>query len=372
MRSLADLMAASDGRAFLRERGVALSVDEFVDRLRSPARDGLREAAAPEKPVYTAHQVQCDYAASVTSKLRALGEVGGRQGVAAIALWLDMDRSGSNKLSTSIVWPEGGSVRLAPQRFKEREPRFIPVDRARLEDVAAQLEAWARSVGAAPERHRALVVALLEDDVRTLAEASLRLTTTLLREHLGLDVGSTLVSDLAAGGLLTPGIDAVLADLDGFVSVFNASVDALVAADVDPQVRHLPEGYLPLRYSCATCGARCALVHRRHGAEHLAEATCRSCGTEHRFHLGTATPSAAEVMATARWSTDVTLPAYLNDLVSGVVVGRSSALYGLILNEVVAKILGSAPVPMLVPPDLGEVLGEDPTGSLVHEYLTAG
>jgi hypothetical protein len=322
--------------------------------------------------VYSAHQLQCDYAASVTAKLRALGRVGGREGVAAVAMWLDMDRSGSNKLSTSIVWPEGGSVRLAPQRFKEREPRFIPVERSRLEEVAVQLEAWARSASAPPERQRMLVDTLIGEDLSTLADANLRLTTFLLREHLGLDVASALVSDLAAHGVLEPGIAAAMSDLDGFVSVFNAAVDGLVAADVDPQVRHLPEEYLPLRYSCSNCGARCTLVHRRHGTDHLAQATCRSCGAEHRFHLGSGTPSADEVVATGRWSTDVTLPAYLNDLVGGVVVGRSSALYGLILNEVVTKVLGSTPVPMLVPPDLGEVLEAGAAGSLMHDYLTAG
>jgi hypothetical protein len=372
MRSLADLIAVPAGRAFLEDRGVALTVEGFVERVRPPARDGLGDVVdlPPGTPVYTAHQLQCDYAASVTSKLRALGEVGRHDGVATVALWLDMDRTGSNKLSTSILWPEGGSVRLAPQRFKEREPRFVPVERGRLEEVAVQLEAWARTAGAPPERHHRLAEALLGDDVSTLAEANLRLTTALLREHLGIESPSALISDLASRGLLTPGIEAAMADLDGFVSVFNASVDAIVAADVDPQVRHLPEDYLPLRYSCSACGARCTLVHRRRGGDHLGETTCRSCGTEHSFHLGTGRPSAQAVLATGRWSTDVTLPAYVNDLVGGVVVGRSSALYGLILNEVGAKVLGSTPVPMLIPPDLGEVLTSDAADSLVHEYLT--
>jgi hypothetical protein len=286
-----------------------------------------------------------------------------------------MDRTGSNKLSTSILWPRGGkSVRMAPQRFKEREPRFVPVERARLEEVAAQLEAWARSVGdgGAIERHRRLVEALLGEEVATLADANLRLTSVVLREHLGLEVPSILISDIAGRGLLTPAVDAALADLEGFVAVFNAAVDALVAADVDPQVRHLGERYLPLRYSCSNCGARCTLVHRRTGSDHFAEATCRSCGTGHRFHLGAGTPSASEVIASGRWSTDVSLPAYLNDLVSGVVVGRSSALYGLVLNEVVAKVLGGTPVPMLIPGELSSVLEDESPGSLLYEYLTAG
>jgi hypothetical protein len=377
VRSLADLVRSPEGRGFLEERGALLSEAVFVGRLRPPARDGLQGVVdlRPGVPVYSAHQLQCDYAPSVTAKLRTLGGVGREDGVAPVALWLDMDRTGSNKLSTSIVWPRGGkSVRLAPQRFKEREPRFVPVERSRLEEVVAQVEAWARSVGddGAIERHRRVAEALLAGDVATLAEANLRLTSVVLSEHLRLDVPSVLVSEIAERGLLTPAVNAAVADLEGFAAVFNAAIDALVAADVDPQVRHLSESYLPLRYSCSSCGARCMLVHRRTGPDHFAEATCRSCGTEHRFHLGAGTPSANDVIASGRWSTDVSLPAYLNDLVGGVVVGRSSALYGLVLNEVVAKVLGGTPVPMLIPPDLSSVLEAESPGSVLYEYFTAG
>jgi hypothetical protein len=376
MRSLADLLRSPEGRDFLEGRGVLLSEGAFVGGLRPPARDGLRDVVdpGPGHLVYAAHQLQCDYPLSVAAKLRTLGRVGGHDSVAPVALWLDMDRTGSNKMNTSIVWPRGGAaVRLVPQRFKEREPRFVPVERGRLEEVVTRLEEWARSFGddGANERCRRLAEALLADDVVTLADANLRLTSVMLEGHLGMEVPSALISDIAGRGLLTEAVDAAMADLDGFVAVFNAGVDALVAADVEPQVRHLGDGYLPLRYSCANCEARCTLVHRREGPDHFAEATCRSCGTEHRFHLGAGTPSAGEVIASGRWSTDVTLPAYLNDLVSGVVVGRSSGLYSLVLNEVVTKVLGGVPIPMLVPTGLADVLAADSAGSLVHEYLAA-
>jgi hypothetical protein len=294
--------------------------------------------------------------------------------VVAVAVWLDMDRIGSNKLSSSIVWPRGGkTVRLVPQRSKEMEPRFAPVERNRLEEVTAELGALARSaVGdSASGRHRRLAEAMLSEETSTLAEVNLRITSLLVREQVGLDAFSVLVSDLADRGLLAPAIDAALADLAGFVGVFNAAVDALLAADVDPQVRHLDESYLPLRYSCPNDGSRSTLRHERQGPDHFAGAVCRSCGTRYRFHLGTSTLSAAEVMATGRWSPDVTLPALLNDLVGGVIVGRSSGLYGLVLNEVVAKVLGGTPIPMLVPPDLASVLAEEAPGSLLYDYLTA-
>lgn len=376
MRSLEDLVRSPEGRAFLEERGVLLSLEPFLAGLSPPVTDGLPEVGDLDRPfVYSAHQIQSDYAPSVTAKLRALREVAGQSRVAAVAVWLDMDRIGSNKLSSSIVWPHGGkSVRLAPQRSKEMEPRFAPVDRQRLEEAVAELGTWARSaVGdAAAERHARLSEAILSGEPATLAEVNLRITSLLVREQVELRASSVLVSDLAGRGLLAPAIDAVLADLAGFVAVFNAAVDELLAADVDPQVRHLDEGYLPLRYACPSDGSRCTLRHGRRGLEHVAEARCRSCGTAYSFHLGTSTLSGDEVMATGRWSPDVTLPALLNDLFSGVIVGRSSGLYGLVLNEVVAKVLGGTPIPMLVPEDLAPVLSEEAPGSLVYDYLTSG
>ena len=375
MRSLTELMKSPDGHEFLEERGVFLSAEPFMRELRPPAADGLARFLELEEPfvVYMGQQLQCDYPPSVTVKVRTLGDLDEDESVAAVALWLDMDRSGSNKLSSQLVWPfDGSSVRLAPIRFKDREPRFIPVERGRLQEVAAQLGVWAASVShpAALERHRRLSGALLEDEVETLADANLRLTRVMVRDHLRLEIPSILISDIAGHGLMTPGVQAVFADLEGLVAVFNAAVDALIAADIDPRVRHLHDDYVPLRYSCSNDGTRCTLVHRRHGVDHTAETTCRSCGTEYRFNLGAGTPSPAEIIATDRWSVDVSLPIYTNDLVSGAVVGRSSGLYGLVLNDVVAKILGGTPVPLLVPPDLATVLETNTAGGLLADYLT--
>src|ERR687891_95790 len=95
-----------------------------------------------------------------------------------------------------------------------------------------------------------------------------------------------------------------------------------------------------------------------------------ACGAFYRFHLGSRSLSVGEVAATGRWSTDVTLPIYLNDLASGIVAGRSSAMYGMVLNEVLEKVLGRRPVPMLLPPDLPGVLAaRDETKSLLQRYV---
>ena len=46
------------------------------------------------------------------------------------------------------------------------------------------------------------------------------------------------------------------------------------------------------------------------------------------------------------------LPTLLNDLASGVVAGKSSAIYGMVLNRVLREALDKEPIPMLVPEGL--------------------
>jgi hypothetical protein len=149
----------------------------------------------------------------------------------------------------------------------------------------------------------------------------------------------------------------------------TALAASLAAADVDPQVHVLPDDYVPLHYACDECGARRRLRHERSAGDHFAAFEC-SCGAGRRFHLGRGELSLDELEETGRWSTDVTLPLYLNDLAGGAVAGRSSALYGLVLNEVLERALGREPIPMLVPGDLGEVLREPPAvDSVLYDYL---
>ena len=66
------------------------------------------------------------------------------------------------------------------------------------------------------------------------------------------------------------------------------------------------------------------------------------------------------------------LPTLLNDLASGVVAGKSSAIYGIVLNRVLREALDKEPVPMLVPEGLTSP-GPDDTrlvaDSLMVSYL---
>ena len=69
----------------------------------------------------------------------------------------------------------------------------------------------------------------------------------------------------------------------------------------------------------------------------------------------------------------MSLPIHHNQIASGWVVGRSTALYGMVLNEVMERTLGLDPIPGFIPAELGgEVDGSASRAygdSLLLEYL---
>lgn len=373
MRTLGELMASRDGRNLLEMHGVLSSQERFLRSVRPPPDPRLakRVGVAPGRAlVYAAHQLMTDYGASVMAKLRATRQVDEQAGIGSVLVWLDMDRTGAdrNSAGTMIRGPGGAlQIRLASRRHDDKELRFVPLERARLEETVRRIGGWARQHGAVGERLSRFVDVVR--DTRTLAEANLMLTSFLLHEHLGIGIPSVLVSDIADSGLLTETIDEVVQAADDVVTVFNAAVDSLVAGDVNPQVHHLRPDYLPLHYSCPRDDRRCTLSRRRVGPDTFAVTRC-ACGASYRFHLGSRSLSIREVAATGRWSADVTLPLYLNDLSSGVVGGRSSALYGIVLNQVLEKVLARRPIPMFLPPDLSTILAEGAQSeTLLQRYV---
>lgn len=379
MRSVAELLHDDAGRQLLADRGVFCDAEEFVRRLRTPVDGALARALALGRsyPVYVHQQTQVDYPASVASKFRAIMAVQKLGGISPVALWIDTDRAKTD--SSTIVIRSGDDEfrkRLVPHRLRDIETRFITVDPNHLRAVLDALGGWLGQ--RLPDLARATMqtrLRKLQDSVQapapqSLAEANLALSSLMLRELLGFAPPSMLVSRAAGSGLLESVVDAVLNEIDGIIAVFNAEVAALISADIDPCVHALPDEYLPLHFSCPRDGLRRRLAHQREGADHLAVAACR-CGVTYRFHLGAHRLSVAELAATSRWSVDVCLPLLVNGYVSGMVGGRSSALYGLVLNRVATTVLGMSPAPMLVPADLPEAMPHpDQSNSTLFGYLT--
>lgn len=375
MRSLGELLASEEGMSLLETRGILTSEESFVGSLLPPSDGrlaGLVGVAPSQALVYAAHQLMADYPESVSAKLRAAQHIAGRPDVRAVLLWLDMDRAGADRMAGGTVVRGPGGIlrmRLAARRHDDKEVRFVPVDPDHLDETIRKIEAWARHHGTAGGRLVQIADRLREVSPRTLAEANTAVTSYLLRDHLEMTQPFVLVSDLADRGFLTGTVNDIVNAIDDVVIVFNAATDSLLAADVDPQVHRLRPDYLPLYYSCDREDRRCSLSRVRSGVDTFAVARC-ACGAFYRFHLGSRSLSVGELAATGRWSTDVTLPIYLNDLASGIVAGRSSAMYGMVLNEVLEKVLGRRPVPMLLPPDLPGVLAAGAEKeSLLQRYV---
>lgn len=379
MRSVADLLREDAGRQLLADRGVYCDAEEFVRRLRIPADDALARALdlGASYPVYVHQQTQVDYPGSVASKFRAAVALRDHRDISPIALWIDTDRA-KTASSTIVIWSgrEEFRRRLVPHRLRDVETRFIAVDLDHVRTALTALGRWLDQRLPSPSRTtmRIRLAKLLDSlevpTVQTLAEANLAISSLMLREVFGFAPPSMLVSNAAGSGMLESTVNGVLNEVHDIIAVFNAEVAALISADIDPCVHALPADYLPLHFSCPRDGLRRRLAHRREGADHLAVAACR-CGSTYRFHLGARRLSVAELAATGRWSVDVSLPLFVDGLVSGMVVGRSSASYGLVLNRVATTVLGTNPVPMLVPADLPEAMpNPDRSNSTLFDYLT--
>lgn len=382
MFELADALNSSEGRDVLSHHGVYSDPEEFVERLRPPIREGFAAARGRPwdntvLPVYSGQQIYADYRQSVVAKICALARLRGHDVVGPTLLWLDTDRSGSDKAMTTIRWPGGArvaSTSLAARSTRSSELRFVNTDPAlvqkswdllgsRLAQSITQRHLREEAVA----RHHAIGIRLA--GAKTLAEVNEVITSVLLREGLGIDLPGVLVSDLASKGLISGPVERMLTHIDSFVAAFNDAIGQVAAAGINPHLRALPPDYLPLFYSCPTTNDRERLVHVRDGAHSFGIAACSHHDT-HRFSLGRDELSLHELEATGRWSPDVTLPIYLDGLVSGVVAGRSSALYGIVLGIVQERVFGSQPCPVLVPEELSRQPPEPSFDSLLFSYLT--
>lgn len=377
LRSLQDLLATAEGRQFLEERALYCDQGAFVASLESPADGGLARALgldAGQRPVAFGHQICCDYQRSVSCKFHTARHFSDIPGIVPVFVGVDTDRSGANRGSTTVAWgepPAGFAYRLVSNKFRQMESRFVPVEVARREELVARLADWlAAAPGIFPSllwrpRLDDMAEVMAAEGVDTLAELNLALTRHLLACQLDYRPPIELVSRV--GGLFSAPLGQAVERIEQFVAVYNEAVAGLLAAGVDPQVRPLDDDYLPLHFACPKDGRRERLRHVEVGGDHFAVTQCY-CGVEYRFHLGRRQLSADEILATDTWSTDVTFLIYLNDHLSGLIPGRSSALYSLVFAEVMRRVLDRRPVPLFLPPELAGGAGDGPD-SLMYDYL---
>jgi hypothetical protein len=383
--TLTDLARSERGTALLREEGVLFDPRSFVESLQPPASKALARpdsgATDDRRPsiVYMGQQLCVDYGASVVAKLAALSELHTDPGLQGVAIWVDTDRAGSEPRMTSISWPRAGGregVSLAPPGSKRREPRFIEIDHSRLARAWDRLRTYLGESEADPsalERYTRLREFVSGERCRTLADLSSRITEFVLSER-GIRLRHVRLSTLLEQPDLIEAVEATLNALPRVIEVFNRAVWDLRAAGIDPLLHPLPDDYLPLRFACEADRTRLPLRRSDGPGGSYAVATCR-CGAAYRLSLGRDELSLEEIVQTGSWSPDVLLPVFLNDLAGGVVGGRSSAVYCMVLNRVLREALGKEPIPMLVPVSLASANGagtRPAAESLVVSYLLAG
>jgi hypothetical protein len=364
MSTLAELTGSERGAALLREEGVLLDRRSFLEALSPPPRIALARLSRPSglddgraRPlVYMGQQLCVDYGPSVLAKLALLSELETAHDLDACALWVDVDRAGSDKRMTTISWPRTNGrvgVSLAPPGSKDREPRFISVDSQellkaldRLRTFLGEAEVSRRGL----ERYAHLRNLLSRRSEHTLADLSAEVTDLLLAER-GISLAPVRLSSLLEERDLTEQVEICLNALPRVIEVFNQAVFDLGERGIDPLLHPLADDYLPLRISCGSDATRLPLRRRDGRGGTYAVASC-SCGATYRFRLGRRDLSFDEIAETHRWSPDVLLPTLVNDLASGVVAGKSSAIYGMVLNRVLREALDKEPIPMLVPEGL--------------------
>jgi hypothetical protein len=364
MSALAELAASEQGAALLREEGVFLDRRSFLGAISLPARGALARLTqrpgrdrGPARPlVYMGQQLCVDYGASVFAKLALLSELDAAHEVRGCGLWVDVDRSGSDKQMTVIQWPRRGGlagVSMAPPGSKDREPRFIPIEKPELLRALDRLRTYLGEAGVGRQgldRYAHLRDVLFRSPGDTLADLSAGITDLLLAEY-GIRLAPVRLSRLLEERDLTEQVEACLNALPRVIEVFNRAVFDLRERGIDPLLQPLADDYLPLRISCASDATRLPLRRQEGPGGAYAVATCR-CGATYRFRLGRRELSFDEIAQTHRWSPDVLLLTLVNDLASGLVVGKSSAIYGMVLNRVLREALDKEPIPMLVPKGL--------------------
>jgi hypothetical protein len=378
MSALPELAASEPG--ILREEGVFLERRPFLEALSPPGGGALARLSDPsgggdDRPlVYIGQQLSVDYGTSVLAKLTTLANLQAGHDVRGCALWVDTDRAGSDKRMTVISWPRRDGrtgVSMAPPGSKDREPRFIPIEKRGLLKALDRLRTYLGEAGVGPlglDRYAQLREVLRRDRVETLADLSAEISELLLAWY-GIRLAPVRLSSLLEEKDLAEQFVACLNALPRVIEVFNRTLFDLRERGIDPLLHPLADDYLPLRISCASDGTRLPLRRHDEAGGAYAVATC-GCGATYRFWLGRGELSFDQIAQTHRWSPDVLLPTLLNDLASGVVAGKSSAIYGIVLNRVLREALDKEPVPMLVPEGLTSP-GPDDTRLMVDSLMVS-
>lgn len=341
MMDLAGLLSCGRGRDLLAAHAVHTDAGSFM------------AAVTPRRPVFL-HQQPCpDFAPSVIAKFEVLQRLRAHADEAPCFIAIDTDRAASSRLATRIAWRSGEStwhVTLTPPGTRRMEFRHIATEPKMLEKAAEQIRAWARQSGSRGWEHRfADVLPMLSPPQgQAYSTYAISLSDFLLHRTLGAAPRVLTVSGLQDHPAVREAVTHLLMARRPFITAFNRKIAAFRAEGIATAVSPLPEDYLPLFFSCPADGERLRLRLVAERGEVVAESRA---GRRYRFP---ADPSslAERLFATGRASLDVMLPVFLTPLFGGMVAGKSSALYCMVMRAAMEEALGTRLMPLLVPASL--------------------
>lgn len=379
MLKISDLLSSRRGRYYLERNQVYLEKNSFIKELKPPREPGILHLLGintESQVVYMGQQIYADYHFSTMAKIFLLRSLASLENsvVTPLLLWSDTDRAGSDKLMTCIQWPAYPNpitITLAAPGMKNMELRYVTTTPPILSKAFDRLATCLQTKNAdlsSKQRLRHIRHEFTTFDSVSLCDVNHHLTGIFLKGHMAFSPNDVFVSRILDSGLLENKIDQILNRICDFIVIFNEEVARAKRCGVDVKLKMLPDDYLPFHYSCPRDNHRIKLSRKEIGGDQFAVGRCR-CGNDLTFFLGSKILSAISITQTRRWSLDVTLPLFLNEFLSGVVLGKSSALYGIILNKVLQYLFYESPIPGIIPDALATEGCQSRAPSLMVRYL---
>jgi hypothetical protein len=367
LKQFTALMAKTpvEPRQLLLWKAVRASAQHFAERA------GIAIESWPDqavRPCFGGQQPYVDYYPAVLAKLDALEACRS----ASVYAFADYAPLGSDPWMARTELPSVSNVDgLLPLKFhrsmqahRGNDLRFVPPPTpAVLADIWEKLKGmithtakWlpleSFSKKAAFARLRALMGDYEEARGRARNAGEFNsLWSARIFQRLGFRLPLVSLSELLARDELLPSIAETLAVFIKRNGLFIESINEALQFDSggDLNFSSKAQGHLPLALADPLSGARRLLRLKRNGADYLLVSTK---GTEEVFNVGRADAGTLEELLrrlTGRWSLDVFTPLFLFRLgIAGIINGRGSIRYSLVLGHVMQRLFGERHAPNLL------------------------
>lgn len=334
-------------------------------------RAGVEPGPEPDpaaRPCFGGQQPYVDYYPAVLAKLDALQRLGGSSffGFADYAAigsdpWMIRSRLPSPARRDSLLPLR---IHKPGRALLGRDLRFVPPPSAStLTDVREQLKglitvtAKTLQPGGFPKAAASIRLSRLMDDyeqarVRARHAGDFNsIWSARVFSRLGLQARPVLLSELLASERLLPSMAATLAVFVERNDLFIESIDEVLRRDTAGEIRFAPRkpGHLPIALTDPASGLRRPLTLKHRGRDCVLTV---GDGAHEAFNVGRGGPAELEAFlrsVAGRWSPDVFVPIFLFFCgVAGIVNGRGSIRYSLVIAHVMQRLFGEAHPPNLL------------------------